>query len=120
MHAIMNDMVVTFTLFLLAVAPQTAALTGEWLLTWDQMGTQYIRVSVTQEGAAARVTWENESIEWALTDNVWEGADPEGQFTFIEKPPPAPPPGGSRTHKFEPIAFYNYFAWNIAPALHIF
>jgi hypothetical protein len=70
----MNDMIVTFTLFLLAFAPQTAAFTGEWLLTWDQMGTQYIRVSVTQEGAAARVTWENESIECTLTNNVCEGA----------------------------------------------
>ena len=59
----MNDMIVTFALFLLASAPQTATFAGEWLLTWDQMGPQYIRVSVTQEGAAARVTWENESFE---------------------------------------------------------
>jgi amidase len=142
----MNDMIVTFALFLLAFVPQSAVFTGEWLLTWDQMGTQYIRVSVTQEGAAARVTWENESLECALTNNVCEGAvtengnpkagkvkitmngdeikgegaDLEGAFTFIGKRPPAPPPGGSRTHKFEPTTFYNYFAWNIAPALHIF
>jgi amidase len=146
MHAIMNDMIVTLTLFLLAFAPQTAVFTGEWLLTWDQMGMQYIRVSVTQEGAVARVTWENESLECTLTNNVCEGAvtengnpkagkvkitmngdeikgqgaDLEGAFTFIGERPPAPPPGGSRTHKFEPTAFYNYFAWNIAPALHIF
>src|ERR1022692_2004281 len=33
---------------------------------------------------------------------------------------PRPPPGGPRTHKFEPAVFHNYFAWNIAPALHIF
>ncbi len=45
---------------------------------------------------------------------------PRRHVTFIGKRPAAPPPGGARTHKFEPTAFYNYFAWNIAPALHIF
>src|SRR5580692_407773 len=146
MHAIMNNMIVTFTLFLLAFAPQTAALTGEWLLTWDQMGPQYIRVSVKQEGAAARVTWENESFQCTLTNNVCEGTvtennnpkagkvkitmngdeikgegtDLEGAFTFKGTRPLPPPPGGPRTHKFEPTVFHNYFAWNIAPALHIF
>ena len=30
---------------------------------------QYIRVSVTQEGAAARVTWENESFELHLREH---------------------------------------------------
>src|SRR5580700_1351499 len=146
MRAIMNGMIVTLTLFFLAFAPQTVAFTGEWLLTWNQMGTQYIRVSVTQEGATARVTWENESFECTLTDNVCEGAviesdnpkagkvkitvngdeikgegsDLEGAFTFAGKHPAAPPPGGPTTHKYEPTAFYNYFASNIAPALHIF
>ena len=146
MHAIMNDMIVTFSLFLLSFAPQTAAFTGEWLLTWDQMGTQYIRASTHQEGAAARVTWENESFECTLTKNVCEGSvtengnakagkvkitvsdaeikgegsDLEGAFTFIGTRPPTPPSGGPRTLKFEPTVFHNYFAWNIAPALHIF
>jgi amidase len=142
----MNSMIVPLTLFLMAFAPQTTTLTAEWLLTWDQMGTQYIRVSVTQEGAAVRATWENESLQCTLANNVCEGtvtendnpkagkvkitinggeikgegADLEGAFTFIGKRPPAPPPGGPTTRKFEPTAFYNYFAWNISPALHIF
>jgi hypothetical protein len=73
-HAIINHMIVTFALFLLAfAAPQATTFTGEWLLTWDQMGPQYIRVSVTQEGAAVRVTWENESIQCTQTDNVCLG-----------------------------------------------
>ena len=146
LHAIMDNMIGTLALFLLASAPQTTTFTGEWLLTWDQMSRQYIRVSVTQDGAAAKVTWENESFQCTLTNNVCEGtvtennnpkagkvkitmngdeikgegADLEGAFTFIGKREPAPPPGGSRTHKFEPTTFYNYFAWDIAPALHIF
>ena len=152
MHAIMENMIATLALFLLASAPQTTTFSGEWLLTWDQMGTQYIRVSVTQDGAAAKVTWENESFQCTFTNNAvaiaavcegtvtennnpnagkvkitikgdeikGEGADLEGAFTFIGKRPPAPPPGGPTTHKFEPTVFYNYFAWNIAPALHIF
>ena len=49
-----------------------------------------------------------------------EGSDLEGAFTFTGTRPPAPPPGGPRTLKFEPTVFHNYFAWNIAPALHIF
>jgi len=61
MHAMIDKMIVTLTGFLLAFAPQTTTLMGEWLLTWDQMGPQYIRVSITQEGRAARATWENES-----------------------------------------------------------
>ncbi len=85
MRAIMNDMIATLALFFLASAPQTTTFTGEWLLTWDQMETQYIRVSVTQEGAAARVTWENESIECALTDNVCEGAVTENGNTKAGK-----------------------------------
>jgi amidase len=147
MHAIIIHMIVTFALFLLAfAAPQATTFTGEWLLTWDQMGPQYIRVSVTQEGAAVRATWENESIQCTQTDNVClgtvtengnpeagkakitmngdeikgEGTDLEGAFTFIGKRPLVPPPGGPRTHKFEPTAFHNYFASNISPALHIF
>jgi len=146
MHAIMNNMVVTLTLFALAFAPQTTTFTGEWLLTWDQNGSQFIPVSVTQEGAAARVTWENESLLCTLTNNVCEGAvtendnpaagkvkitingdeikgegaDLEGAFTFTGKRRPAPPAGGPETHKFEPTVFYNYFASNIPPALHIF
>ena len=117
----MNNMVVTLTLLFLAFAPQTTALTTEWLLTWDQMGTQYIRVSVTQEGAAVRATWENESLQCTLANNVCEGTvtendnpkagkvkitmngdeikgegtDLEGAFTFIGKRPPAPPPGAA-------------------------
>ena len=138
--------IATLALFLLAAAPQTTTFTGEWLLTWEQMGTQYIRVSVTEEGAAAKATWPNESFQCTLTDNVCagtvtendnakagsvkitidgdeikgEGADLEGAFTFIGKRSPAPPPGGPTTHRFEPATFSNYFAWNIAPALHIF
>ena len=74
MHAIINHMIVTFALFLLAfAAPQATTFTGEWLLTWDQTGPQYIRVSVTQESAAVRVTWENESIQCTQTDNVCVG-----------------------------------------------
>ena len=111
----MVNMIAALTLFLLASAPQTTTFNGEWLLTWDQMGTQYIRVSVTQDGAAAKVTWENESFQCALTNNVCEGTvtendnpkagkvkitmngdeikgkgtDLEGAFTFIGKRPPA-------------------------------
>ncbi len=142
----MFSMIAPFLLFFLAYAPQTTTFTGEWLLTWDQMGTQYLRVSVTQDGAAAKVTWENESFQCMLANNVCEGtvtendnskagkvkitmngdeikgegADLEGAFTFIGKRSPALPPGGPKTHKFEPTGFYNYFAWNIPPALHIF
>ena len=69
----MNNMVVTLTLLFLAFAPQTTALTTEWLLTWDQMGTQYIRISVAQEGAAVKATWENESFQCTLANNICEG-----------------------------------------------
>jgi acetamidase/formamidase len=139
-------MIAMLTFAIAAFAPQTTIFTGEWLLTWDQMGTQYIRVSVTQDGAAAKVTWQNESFQCTRTGNVCEGtvtendnskagkvkitingdeikgegADLEGAFTFVGKRSPATPAGGPRTHKFEPATFYNYFAWNIAPALHIF
>jgi|ERR1022692_254965 hypothetical protein len=126
MHAIMDNMIATLTLFRLASAPQTTTLAGKWLITWDQMGPQYIRVSVTQEGAAAKVTWENESFQGTVTENdnpkagkvkvtmngdqiKGEGADLEGAFTFIGKRPPAPPPGGPRTHKFEPEADFQPF-----------
>ena len=131
----MENMIATLALFLLASAPQTTTFSGEWLLTWDQMGTQYIRVSVTQDGAAAKVTWENESFQCTLTNNVCEGtvtendnpkagkvkitmngdeikgegADLEGAFTFIGKRSPEPPPGGPRTHKFEPEADFQPF-----------
>ena len=37
LHAIMDNMIATLSLFLLASAPQTTTFTGEWLLTWDQM-----------------------------------------------------------------------------------
>jgi amidase len=139
-------MIGILALFFLASAPQTNTFSGEWLLTWDQMGTQYIRVSVKLDGAAADVTWENESFKCTVAGNACEGtvtengnpkagkvkismsgdeikgegADLEGTFTFIGKRSPAPPAGGPKTHKFEPSTFYNYFAWNIAPALHIF
>jgi amidase len=139
-------MIATLTLLLLAPAPRATTFIGEWQLIWDQMGTQYIRVSVTQEGVAAKVTWENEGFECTLTKNVCEGtvtengnakagrvkitvteseirgegADLEGAFTFIGTRSPKPPAGGPRTHKFEPTVFHNYFAWNIAPALHVF
>src|SRR5690349_19954374 len=73
MHAIMEAMIATLLLFLLASAPQTTTFTGEWLLTWDQLGTQYIRVSVTMDGPKAKVTWQNESFECTLTNNVCEG-----------------------------------------------
>jgi hypothetical protein len=72
----MDHMIATLTLFLLASAPQTTTFTGEWLLTWEQMGTQYIRVSATMDGAGptvAKVTWENEGFQCTLTDNVCEG-----------------------------------------------
>jgi hypothetical protein len=78
-----------------------------------------------KEDAAARVTWENESLQCTVIDNVCEGtvaengnpeagevkitvngdeikgegADLEGAFTFIGNRSPAPPPGGSITHK---------------------
>src|SRR5215471_7294783 len=60
--------------FLLALMPQANTFAGEWQLIWDLMGTQYIRVSVTQDGAAAKVAWENESFECTLTSNVCAGA----------------------------------------------
>jgi amidase len=142
----MDNMIATLALLLLASAPQTTTFSGEWLLTWNQRGTQYLRVSVTQDDAGSKVTWENESFQCTFTGNVCEGtvtengnakagtvkitmdgdqikgegADLEGGFTFTGQRPPAPPPGGPRTHKFEPAVFHNYFAWNIAPALHIF
>lgn len=91
-----------------------------WLLNWDQIGPGYIRVSVTQEGAAVRGTWQNESFQCTLTGNVCEGsitengnpaagkvkitmngdelrgegADLEGAFTFAGKRLSPPPPGG--------------------------
>jgi acetamidase/formamidase len=139
-------MLKTFTLLLLASAAQAATFAGDWLLIWDQMGTQYIRIAVTEQGSTAKITWEGESFECTLTGNVcegWitengnakagkvkitisdgaikgEGADLEGAFTFTGTRPLTPPPGGPRTLKFEPTVFHNYFAWNIEPALHIF
>ena len=138
-------MLTTLTLLFLASAPQSP-LAGEWQLVWDQMGTQYIRVNVKEEGTTVRLAWENESIECALKGSVCEGtvtensnsqagkvritvseagikgegADIEGAFTFTGTRPPAPPAGGPRTLKLEPTAFHNYFGWNIAPALRIF
>jgi acetamidase/formamidase len=110
------------------------------------MGTQYIRVTVTADGSAAKVAWENESFECTLTKGVCEGSvtengnaqagkvkiivsdaeikgegfDLEGSFTFTGTRPSTPPAGGPRTLKFEPKVFHNYFAGNIAPALRIF
>ncbi len=132
--------------FLLLSAPQPSTFTGDWQLLWEQMGTQYLRVTVTQEAGKAKVTWENESFECTMSQNVCEGtvtengnakagkvkitisgaeikgegADLEGAFTFIGKREIGPPAGGPKTHQFEPTVFHNYFAWNIAPALHIF
>ncbi len=146
MHAIIDDMIGIFALLFIAMAPQPASFTGEWLLTWDQMGPQYLRVVVTQEGALAKVTWENESFQCTLTNSVCEGtvtengnsaagkvkitingeeirgegADLEGAFTFTGKHPAALPAGGPSTHKFESTTFYNYFSSSIAPVMHIF
>jgi acetamidase/formamidase len=139
-------MLTQLTLLLFASAPQSGAFAGEWQLAWNQMGPQYIRVTVTEQGSTAKVTWENESFECTLTGNVCEGSvtengnakagkvkitvgaaeikgegsDLEGAFTFTGARPAAPPAGGPRTLKFEPTVFHNYFAWNIAPALRIF
>ena len=38
------------------------------------MGTQYIRVTVTEEGSTLKVAWENESFECTLIGNVCEGS----------------------------------------------
>ena len=139
-------MLTTLTVLLLAFAPQLNTFAGEWQLVWQQMGTQYLRVTVTQEGAAVKVAWENESFECTLTQSVCEGSvtergdpkagrvkltvsdagikgegsDLEGAFAFTGTRPPAAPPEGPRTLKFEPTVFHNYFAWNIAPALRIY
>ena len=139
-------MVNALTVLLVAFAPQLTSFAGDWQLVWHQMGTQYIRVTVTEEGPTAKIAWENESFECTLTRNVCEGSvtengnakagkvkitvndveikgegsDLEGAFTFTGTRPPPPPPGGPRTLKFEPTVFHNYFAWNIAPALRIF
>ena len=139
-------MLTTLTVLLLAFAPQLNTFAGEWQLVWQQMGTQYLRVTVTQEGAAVKVAWENESFECTLTQSVCEGSvtergdpkagrvkltvsdagikgegsDLEGAFAFTGRRPPTAPPGGPRTLKFEPTVFHNYFAWNIAPALRIY
>src|SRR5262249_10851161 len=133
-------------LMLAASAPQLTEFAGDWLLVWNQMGTQYIRVTVTEQGSTAKVAWENESFECTLTGNVCEGSvtengnakagkvkitvsdveikgegsDLEGAFTFTGTRPPTPPPGGPRTLRFDPAVFHNYFASNIAPALRIF
>ncbi len=139
-------MLTTLTLLLFPYAAQLTPFAGDWQLVWDQMGTQYIRVTVKEEGRTAKVAWENESFECTLTGNVCEGfvtengnakagqikitvsdaeikgegSDLEGAFTFTGTRPTAPPPGGPRTLKLEPTVFHNYFAWNIAPALHMF
>jgi acetamidase/formamidase len=142
----MKAMLTLLPLLLLASAPQATVFAGEWQLVMDQMGTQYIRATITQEGQHAKVAWENESIECTLTGNVCEGSvtengnakagkvkivvrdtgikgegsDLEGAFTFTGTRPPMPPPGGPRTLKFEPAVFRNYFGWNSAPVLRIF
>jgi amidase len=142
----MKAMLSTLTLLLGAFSPQPATFAGDWQLVWHQMNTQYIRVTVTQTGATAKVAWDNESMECAWTRNVCEGsvtengnpkagtvkitmsgaeikgegADLEGAFTFTGTRPTLPPAGGPRTLKFEPTVFHNYFASNIAPALRIF
>ena len=139
-------MLTALTLLFLSSATQLTSFAGEWQIVWDQMGKQYIRVSVTQQGPTAKVEWENESFECTLSGNVCEGtvtengkpragrvkiklgdteiqgegSDLEGAFTFTGTRPPTPPASGPRTMKFEPTVFHNYFAWNIAPALRIF
>jgi amidase len=139
-------MLTSLPLLLLALAPDLATFSGDWQLVWEQMGTQYLRVTVTGQGRTVKVDWENESFECTLTKNICEGfvtengnakagkvkltisgaeikgegSDLEGAFTFTGTRPPAPPSGGPRTLKFAPSVFHNYFAWNIAPALHIF
>jgi acetamidase/formamidase len=145
-RAIIEAMLTTLTFLLLASAAQLTPFAGDWQVVWDQMGTQYIRVTVTEEGSTLKVAWENESFECTLIGNVCEGSvtensnakagkvkiivsdveikgegsDLEGAFTFTGARPPTPPAGGPRTLKFEPTVFHNYFAWNIAPALRIF
>src|SRR5580698_114947 len=139
-------MLISLTLLFFAFAPDLATFSGDWQLVWEQMGTQYLHVTVTGQGQNVKVDWENESFECTLTKNVCEGSvtengnakagkvkitvndaeikgegsDLEGAFTFTGTRPKTPPSGGPRTLKFEPSVFHNYFAWNIAPALHIF
>src|ERR1700753_1339028 len=72
-RVITEAMLTTLTLLLFASAPQHPNLAGDWRLVWDQMGTQYIRVTVTEQGPTAKVAWENESFECTLTGNVCEG-----------------------------------------------
>ena len=145
-RTIIEAMLTSLTLLFLAFAPDLTTLGGDWQLVWEQMGTQYLRVTVTGQGQTVKVDWENESFECTLTKNVCEGfvtengnakagkvkitvsdaeikgegSDLEGAFTFTGTRPQAPPSGGPRTLKFAPDVFHNYFAWNIAPALHIF
>ncbi len=145
-RAIIEAMITSLTLLFLALAQDFTTFGGEWQLVWEQMGRQYLRVTVTQQGQTVKVAWENESFECTLTKNVCEGSvtengnakagtvkitvsdaeikgagsDLEGAFTFSGIRPKAPPSGGPRTLKFAPDVFHNYFAWNIAPALHIF
>jgi len=53
--------------------------------------------------------------EWSGTGSVGESS-----FTWTARRPLSPPAGGPRTHRFVPTTFHNFFAWNIAPALHLF
>jgi amidase len=145
-RAIIEAMLTSLTLLFFAFAQDLTTFGGDWQLVWEQMGKQYLRVTVTEQGQTVKVAWENESFECTLTKNVCEGSvtengnakagkvkitvsdaeikgegsDLEGAFTFTGTRPKAPPSGGPRTLKFAPSVFHNYFAWNIAPALHIF
>src|SRR5215831_16490132 len=67
-------MLTILTLLLVAFAPQLTTFAGDWHLVWHQMGTQYLRVTVTEEGPTVKVAWENENFECTLTRNVCEGS----------------------------------------------
>ena len=54
-------MLTSLPLLLLAFAQDRTTFGGDWQLVWEQMGRQYLRVTVTEQGQTVKVAWENEA-----------------------------------------------------------
>jgi acetamidase/formamidase len=134
------------TLFLLFACALAYAQSGDWLITFNTLGTpQYERLSLTVEGEKVtgrsgninlsgtlrngrielEAKRENGSIAGKLNGTVTgdeiKGGGTRGELdvTFTARrilSPPAKP----QTHRFEPKDFHRYFSSMIPPALKIF
>src|ERR1700734_2912499 len=61
-RAIIEAMLTSLTLLFLAFAQDLTTFRGDWQLVWEQMGRQYLRVTVMEQGQTVKSAWEKESF----------------------------------------------------------